>query len=102
MFILTTSSYEQLLPTITSRCQHIPLATLTTEDIEHGLIAIDGLSKENASYLAKISNGNYANTRFYDIEKLKSDRKSVVSFLRFSSAKMHRVYQKLPKIGKVL
>ena len=84
MFILTTSSYEQLLPTITSRCQHIPLATLTTEDIEHGLVAIDGLTKENASYLAKISNGNYANTRFYDIEKLKSDRKSVVSFLRFS------------------
>jgi DNA polymerase-3 subunit delta' len=84
MFILTTSSYEQLLPTITSRCQHIPLATLTTEDIEHGLVAIDGLTKENASYLARISNGNYANTRFYDIKKLKSDRESVVSFLRFS------------------
>ena len=84
MFILTTSSYEHLLPTITSRCQHIPLATLTTEDIENGLVAIDGLTKEDASYLARISNGNYANTRFYDIEKLKSDRKSVVSFLRFS------------------
>lgn len=84
MFILTTSSYEHLLPTITSRCQHIPLATLTTEDIKNGLVAIDGLTTEDASYLARISNGNYAHTRFYDIEKLKADRESVVSFLRFS------------------
>ena len=84
MFILTTSSYESLLPTITSRCQHIPLGTLTTEEIKNGLIAIDGLTTEDASYLARISNGNYANTRFYDIDKLKADRESVVGFLRFS------------------
>ena len=84
MFILTTSSYESLLPTITSRCQHIPLGTLTTEDVKRGLISIDGLNEEDASYLARVSNGNYAATRFYDIDRLKTDRDSVVNFLRFS------------------
>lgn len=84
MFILTTSSYESLLPTITSRCQHIPLGTLTTEDVRKGLISIDGLNEEDASYLARVSNGNYAATRFYDIDRLKADRESVVNFLRYS------------------
>ncbi len=84
MFILTTSSYESLLPTITSRCQHIPLGTLTTEDVKRGLISIDGLNEEDASYLARVSNGNYAATRFYDIDRLRADRESVVNFLRFS------------------
>ncbi len=84
MFILTTSSYESLLPTITSRCQHIPLGILTTADVEHGLIDIDGLNEEDASYLARVSNGNYAITRFYDVDRLRSDRETVVNFLRFS------------------
>lgn len=84
MFILTTSSYESLLPTITSRCQHIPLGTLTTADVEHGLKDIDGLNEEDASYLARVSNGNYAMTRFYDVERLRSDRETVVNFLRYS------------------
>ncbi|MBO6793767.1 MAG: RuvB-like helicase [Balneolaceae bacterium] len=84
MFILTTSSYESLLPTITSRCQHIPLGTLTTNDVEQGLINIDGLKQEDASYLARVSNGNYAMTRFYDVERLKTDRETVVNFLRYS------------------
>lgn len=84
MFILTTSSYESLLPTITSRCQHIPLAVLNTAEVQEGLIKIDGLNEEDASYLARVSNGNYAATRFYDMDRLKNDRESVVNFLRFS------------------
>jgi len=84
MFILTTSSYESLLLTITSRCQHIPLGMLTTKDVEEGLISIDGLNEEDAGYLARISNGNYASTRFYDVDRLRTDRESVVNFLRFS------------------
>jgi len=84
MFILTTSSYESLLPTITSRCQHIPLGTLTTEDVRYGLISIDGLNEEDANYLARVSNGNYASTRFYDVDRLRADRENVVNFLRFS------------------
>ena len=84
MFILTTESYESLLPTITSRCQHIPLGTLSAKDVEDGLVNIDRLSAEDASYLARVSGGNYAMTRFFDVGRLKENRESVVNFLRLS------------------
>ncbi len=84
MFILTTESYESLLPTITSRCQHIPLSTLKVKDVEQGLIEVDGLPPEDAAYLARVSNGNYAMTRFFDISRLKKNRASVVEFMRMS------------------
>lgn len=84
MFILTTESYESLLPTITSRCQHIPLGTLKDKEVEQGLIEVDGLQKNEAAYLARVSGGNYAMTRFFDIEKLKENRESVVEYLRMA------------------
>ena len=84
MFILTTESYESLLPTITSRCQHIPLGTLSPKEVEQGLIEVDKLSTHDASYLARVSNGNYAMTRFFDVSRLKEDRESMVNFLRLS------------------
>ncbi len=84
MFILTTESYESLLPTITSRCQHIPLGTLKDREIEQGLIEVDGLSPDDAAYLARVSGGNYAMTRFFDIKKLKENRESVVEFMRMA------------------
>jgi len=84
MFILTTSHYDRLLQTITSRCQQIPLAPLTNEEIEKGLTEIDGYPKEDARYLARISNGNYVRTRFYNINSLKSRREEIIDFLRKS------------------
>ena len=84
MFILTTESYESLLPTITSRCQHISLGTLSPKEVEKGLIDVDQLSAEDASYLARVSGGNYAMTRFFDVARLKDDRETMVNFLRLS------------------
>ncbi|MDR9414861.1 MAG: DNA polymerase III subunit delta' C-terminal domain-containing protein [Gracilimonas sp.] len=84
MFILTTESYESLLPTITSRCQHIPLGTLKDAEIERGLVEVDGISPEDASYLARVSNGNYAMTRFFDVDKLKENRELVVEYMRMA------------------
>ncbi|GAB5408673.1 MAG: DNA polymerase III subunit delta' [Balneolaceae bacterium] len=84
MFILTTESYESLLPTITSRCQHIPLGTLSPNEVERGLIEIDGLSESEASYLARVSGGNYSMTRFFDVSRLKEDRETMVDFLRLA------------------
>lgn len=84
MFILTTESYENLLPTITSRCQHIPLGTLSSGEVEQGLINVDGLDTEDAAYLARVSGGNYAMTRFFDVDRLKQDRDAIVSYLRYS------------------
>lgn len=84
MFILTTESYESLLPTITSRCQHIPLGTLKDKEVEQGLIEVDGLQPDEAAYLARVSGGNYAMTRFFDIDKLKENRDAVVEYLRMA------------------
>ncbi|MDR9417438.1 ATP-binding protein [Gracilimonas sp.] len=84
MFILTTENYENLLPTITSRCQHIPLGALRDKEVEQGLIEVDGLDAEDAAYLARVSNGNYAMTRFFDISKLKENREMVVQYLRMA------------------
>tara|TARA_R110002096_G_scaffold78670_2_gene185066 strand:- start:8315 stop:9505 length:1191 start_codon:yes stop_codon:yes gene_type:complete len=84
MFVLTTESYENLLPTITSRCQHIPLATLTPTEVEEGLIHVDGINADDAKYLARVSGGNYANTRFFDIGRLKQTREEIITFLRLS------------------
>ena len=84
MFILTTESYESLLPTITSRCQHIPLGILRPDEVERGLIEIDGLNAQDAQYLARVSAGNYAKTRFFDINRLKADRESMVDYLRLA------------------
>jgi len=84
MFILTTESYESLLPTITSRCQHIPLGALKDKEVEQGLIEVDGVEPDAAAYLARVSNGNYAMTRFFDISKLRENRESVVNYLRMA------------------
>lgn len=84
MFILTTDHYDRLLQTITSRCQQISLSPLKTSEIEQGLHEIDGYSLQDAQYLARISEGNYALTRFYDIETLKEKREQVLEFLRMS------------------
>lgn len=84
MFILTTESYESLLPTITSRCQHIPLGILSPKEVETGLVEVDGMDEKEASYLARVSGGNYAMTRFFDISRLKDDRETMVDFLRLS------------------
>ncbi|MFN1833660.1 ATP-binding protein [Balneola sp. MJW-20] len=84
MFILTTESYESLLPTIVSRCQHIPLGMLSEDDVRTGLMKNESLSEDEASYLARVSGGNYAMTRFFDLEKLKDNREGIVEFLRAS------------------
>lgn len=84
MFILTTESYESLLPTITSRCQHIPLGTLTQTEVEQGLVDIDNIDPDDAKYLARVANGNYAATRFFDVKRLKQNREEIVEFLRHS------------------
>lgn len=84
MFLLTTSHTEALLPTIISRCQHIQLTPLKTEEIEQALIYQDGLAEEDARYLARVSGGNYAMTRFFDVNTLKATREDVIKFLRYS------------------
>lgn len=84
IFLLTTGNTEALLPTIISRCQHIQLTPLKTKEIEQALITQDNLPEDEARYLARVSGGNYAMTRFFDAETLKATREDIIKFLRYS------------------
>lgn len=84
MFILTTDNTEALLPTIISRCQHIQFSPLKTQEIEQALIEQDGMPEKEASYLARVSGGNYAMTRFFDVDTLKKTREEIIEYLRYS------------------
>lgn len=84
MFIMTTNQVEGLLPTILSRCQLVQCTPLKPQEIEEGLIKYDEVSPTDAAYLARVSGGNFAITRFYNVEELKKSRELVVDFLRAS------------------
>lgn len=86
MFIMTTNQVEHLLPTILSRCQIINCSPLSSNDIEQGLIQNDQVSPDDAQYLARIAGGNYAITRFYNLDELKHARNLVIDFLRAAYA----------------
>lgn len=84
MFIMTTNQVEGLLPTILSRCQLVQCTPLKHQEIEEGLIKYDKIDPTDAAYLARVSGGNFAITRFYNVEELKKSRELVVDFLRAS------------------
>jgi DNA polymerase-3 subunit delta' len=86
MFILTTDQPDALLPTVISRCQVVPFTPVSPEDIAANLIEQHQFDVGNARYLSRICGGNYAMTRFYDLEGLRSQRESIVSFLRAAYA----------------
>ncbi len=82
VFILTTDHIHSLLPTITSRCQTIPMQPLQPLEIEQALIDHDGKDPEDARYLSRTTNGNYVYARFFDAERLKQNRKEIIDYLR--------------------
>jgi len=84
MFILTTDNPDSLLPTSISRCQHLQFSPLSVREIEKGLVENEELDPDDAQYLARISGGNYAMTRFYDVASLKARRGELIDFLRLS------------------
>lgn len=84
LFILTASKTDQLLPTITSRCQQIRLQTLSNEEISDGLMKYDQYDEETANFLARLSGGNYALARFLDPDSLQKSRLELIDFLRYS------------------
>lgn len=84
MFLLTTDQIEMLLPTIVSRCQTIRIPPLSPAEISEGLIKFDGFNTDDAEYLGRLSGGNYALTRFFEIENLREIRDDIIEFLRSS------------------
>ncbi len=84
LFILTTDQIHSLLPTITSRCQVIPMQPLTTDEVERALVEHDGKEAGGAAYLARTTNGNYVYARFFEANLLKQNRKEIIEYLRAS------------------
>ncbi len=57
VLILIASEPKVLLPTIVSRCQHLPLRPLTIEQVSQALVALRGLEAQRADQLAHLSGG---------------------------------------------
>jgi DNA polymerase-3 subunit delta' len=58
LFILVSEEDERLLPTITSRCQHVRIPAIPSEDLASHLVQTLGIDPEKASGIAAIANGN--------------------------------------------
>jgi DNA polymerase-3 subunit delta' len=58
LFILVSEEDEKLLPTITSRCQHIRIPSIPSEDLSAHLVAVMGVDPVKAPEIAAIANGN--------------------------------------------
>lgn len=59
LFMLVAENESQILPTILSRCQLVKIPQLTTESVAEALVQKNGLSQEQATQVAAISEGNY-------------------------------------------
>jgi DNA polymerase-3 subunit delta' len=84
MFLLTANNTDQLLPTILSRCSLMPMKPLSTAEITQALVQYDNYTEEDAAFLARISGGNYALTRFFDLELQQQIRGGIINFLRLA------------------
>ena len=58
LFLLVTEREDQILPTITSRCQLVKIPKIENQAIEDYLIQKENYGQEKAKHLAFLSNGN--------------------------------------------
>jgi DNA polymerase-3 subunit delta' len=58
VFILVSEEDDRLLPTITSRCQHIRIPAIAAEDMSRYLVREFGMEQSRAEEIAGIANGN--------------------------------------------
>ncbi|MDP4221527.1 MAG: AAA family ATPase, partial [Bacteroidota bacterium] len=82
LIILTSSNPSWLYPTILSRCQDVRFDLLTPVEISEALIERDGLEKEQADFLARLSGGSFSAARSLINEDVAGLRAQVVQLLR--------------------
>lgn len=82
-FFLTTTQIHSLLPTIVSRCQHLPFRSIAEEDICLWLAARTGHSPEDTSIqaIARLSRGSIGKAWEYWQGPLLEDRNAIVAKL---------------------
>jgi DNA polymerase-3 subunit delta' len=100
LIILTSSNPSRLYATILSRCQDLRFELLSPEELSGALIKNEGLEKEQALFLAKLSGGSYSAARSLISEDVAELRKQVVAFLRMGLSKSRQ--NALAEIDKVL
>ena len=79
--VLTTTNPSALPATIRSRCQTIQLAPIAADDIEKFLVENNGLPKEDAQLLARISRGSLGRALGADIDTYRELRDAMLSVL---------------------
>ncbi len=84
LFILTTHHYEQLLPTIISRCQHIAFGKNKLTDVQNALIDRDQMPKKKAALVANLTQGNYVKAKDIDLDIIQQGRAEMIDFIRSS------------------
>ena len=82
LIILTSSNPSRLYPTILSRCQDVRFDLLAPSEIAEALIERDGLDKEQAGFLARLSGGSFSAARSLINEDVATLRNQVVQLLR--------------------
>ncbi|MRR20435.1 DNA polymerase III subunit delta' [bacterium] len=80
LFILVSEEDDKLLPTITSRCQHIRIPAISSEDLSAHLVKAAGMDQAKASEIAAIANGNMVRA----MELAREDDNTTVHLDRFT------------------
>ena len=80
LFILVSEEDDKLLPTITSRCQHIRIPAIPSEDLSAHLVTAMGVDPVRAPEIAAIANGNLVRA----MELIREDDNSAVYLDRFT------------------
>ena len=80
LFILVSEEDDRLLPTITSRCQHIRIPSIQSDELSAHLVRTMGMDHVRASEIAAIANGNMARA----MELAREDDNSAVHLDRFT------------------
>ncbi len=80
LFILVSEEDDKLLPTITSRCQHIRIPAIPSEELTTHLVQTLGIDQDKASGIAAIANGNLVRA----MELARDDESSTIHLDRFT------------------
>jgi DNA polymerase-3 subunit delta' len=80
LFILVSEEDDRLLPTITSRCQHIRIPAISSDHLSAHLEKTTGLGPVRASEIASIANGNMVRA----MELAREDDNTTVHLDRFT------------------
>ncbi|MCU0459138.1 MAG: DNA polymerase III subunit delta' [Bacteroidales bacterium] len=80
LFILVSEEDDKLLPTITSRCQHIRIPAIPSGELSNHLVQTLGIDPEKASGIAAVANGNMVRA----LELAREDESTTVHLDRFT------------------